>query len=110
MVCALHVMKLLLCVHPSRTGFLVLVELEDSTLSSCFQESAFRVFSCHHLRIFDWILAWVSPHRFPRARMTPSFFIGFFLALNGLCNTRFVGFDFAIIAEFIGFGFAIGEP
>ena len=31
---------------------------------------------------------------------------GFFLALNRLCNTRFMGFDFAGI---IGFGFAIGE-
>ena len=36
-----HVMKLLLFVFTSRTSFLVPIELEDSTLSSCFQESAF---------------------------------------------------------------------
>ena len=34
---------------------------------------------------------------------------GFFLALNGLCITRFMGLEFAI-AGFIAFGFAIGEP
>ena len=34
---------------------------------------------------------------------------GFFLALNGLCKTRFMHLDFAT-AEFVGFGFAIGEP
>ena len=27
-----------------------------------------------YLRVFDWILSWVSPHRFPRAGTTASFF------------------------------------
>ena len=80
------------------------------------------MFLSHHLRILDWILVWVGPLQFPEGRMTASFFIGmlqidrisqilrrFFLTLNGLCNTRFVGFDFAN-AGFNGIRFAIGEP
>ena len=34
------------------------------------------VFLSPHLRIFVWILTWVSPHWFPRARMAASLFIG----------------------------------
>ena len=102
-------------VFTARSGFPEQVEFGDSSLS------LLSVFLSLHFRIFDWILAWIGPHRFPGAIPTASFIIdpeltgslkscgGFFLALNGLCNTRFIGFDFAI-AEFIGFGFAIGEP
>ena len=45
-------------VFTSRTSFLVPVELEDSSLSSCFQELAFWVFSCRftwEYRIGSWL-------------------------------------------------------
>ena len=51
-----------------RTSFLTPVELEDSSLSSCFQKSACWVFSCRLTWEFvGWISAWV-PHQFPDAR------------------------------------------
>ena len=51
-----------------RTSFLTPVELEDSSLSSCFQKSACWVFSCRLTWEFvGWISAWV-PHQFPGAR------------------------------------------
>ena len=75
------------------------------------------VFMSPHLRIFDWILAWDGPHQLEWLPRTSSTFTrlagsltscgGFFLALTGFGNNRFMGFA---IAGIIGFGFGIGEP
>ena len=109
-------------VFTSRTNFLVLVELECSSLPSCFQESASCVFSCRltweysigsrlGFRI-SFLMLGAPPCSFSTfsglTELLKSW-RGFFLALNGLYNTRFMSLDFAI-AEFIGFGFAIGAP
>ena len=107
------------CSPPS---FLVLVEPEDSSLSSCFQESAFWVFSgrltCGYsigswlgFRISFWMQGAPSCSFSTFTRLTGLLKScgGFFLAPKGICNTRLMGLDFAI-AEFIGFGFAIGKP
>ena len=104
-----------------RTSFLAPVEYEDTSLSSCFQGFEFLAFSC----LLTWEYSIGSRLGFRISFLTPGWspcpfstfprltrFLkscgGFFLALNGLCITRFMGLDFAI-AEFIGFGFAIGE-
>ena len=102
----------------SRTSFLALIEPEDSSLSSCFQESAFWVCSCRLTREYSigsrlvfrisfLVLIGTSPcsySAFPGLMGSLKSCGGLFLALNGLSNTRFMGLDFAI-AGFMGFGF-----
>ena len=75
MVCDLHVLKMCLCVHrPHRYPWASLVR-RFIPVSLFPGVGMLCVFLSPHLRMFDWILAWVSPHRFPGARMTASFFI-----------------------------------
>ena len=75
MICDLPVLKHCLCVHrphkcpcACRARRFIPVSLSQGV---CM----LSVFLPPHLRIFDWILAWVGPHQFPGARMTASFFI-----------------------------------
>ena len=103
----------------ARTSILVLV---DSTLSSCFQESAFSLFFLSpHLGIFDWILARVT-QQYPDAKIIVFFFDihridGIVQILRRVLHRtqrvvhhQIHGSRLRAIAEFFGSGFAIGEP
>ena len=71
-----HVVKLCLCVHRQHQFFRASRVRRFIPVSLFPRVCMLSVFLSPHLRIFDWILALVSPHRFPGAGLTASFFIG----------------------------------
>ena len=74
----LHALKICLCVHwPHRFPWASRVR-RFMPISMFPRVSMLSVFLSPHLRIFDWILAWVSPHRLPGANLTASLFIDIF--------------------------------
>ena len=104
----------------ARTGFLDLVEFEDSSQSPCFQESEFWAFSCRLtwerstsgfwvVRTSLLVLVWSPCPSSTFAGLTgyPKSCGGFSLALHGLRSTKLTGLAFP---GTIGFGSAIGEP
>ena len=71
-----HVVKLCLCVHRQHQFFRAGRVRRFIPVSLFPRVCMLSVFLSPHLRIFDWILALVCPHRFPGAGLTASFFIG----------------------------------
>ena len=100
----------------ARTNLLVLSEFEDSSWSTCFQESEFWVFSCR----LTWerstsgfgvvctsLLVPCPSSTFTGLTGYPTSCVGFSLALHGLRNAKLTGLVFA---GTICFGIVIGEP